>query len=79
MYRDEDTKQTYQFQGRAHVSRDEAARGRIYDKMEQRERDHDPARTGVALIIDLDRVEGFGGMSPGGPINKVRMLREAGK
>ena len=79
MYRDEDTKQTYQFQGRARVSHDEAARRRIYDKMEQRERDHDPARTGVALIIDLDRVEGFGGMSPGGPVNKVRMLREPGK
>ena len=79
MYRDEDTKQTYQFQGRARVSTDEEVRRRVYDKMEQRERDHDPARTGVALLIDLDRVEGFGGMSPAGPVNKVRMLREAGK
>ena len=79
MYRDEDTKQTYQFQGRARVSTDEEVRRRVYDKMEQRERDHDPARTGVALLIDLDRVEGFGGMSPNGPVNKVRMLREAGK
>ena len=77
MYRDEDTKQTYQFQGRARISTDEAERRRVYEKMEQRERDHDPARTGIALIIDLDRVEGFGGMSPNGPVNKVRMLREA--
>lgn len=77
MYRDEDTKQTYQFQGRARVSKDEDVRRRVYEKMEQRERDHDPARTGIALIIDLDRVEGFGGMSPNGPVNKVRMLREA--
>jgi len=79
MYRDEDTKQTYQFQGRARVSKDEEVRRRVYEKMEQRERDHDPARTGIALLIDLDRVEGFGGMSPNGPVNKVRMLREAGK
>jgi len=79
MYRDEDSKATYQFQGRARVSRDEEVRRRIYDRMAQRERDHDAARTGVALLIDLDRVEGFAGMSPDGPVGKVRMLREAGK
>jgi general stress protein 26 len=79
MYRDEDTKATYQFQGRARVSTDEAARRRIYEKMAEGERNHDPARTGIALIIDLDRVEGWAGMSPDGPVNKVRMLREAGK
>jgi hypothetical protein len=76
MYRDEDTKATYQFQGRARVSTDEAARRRIYEKMTEGERNHDPARTGVALIIDLDRVEGWAGMSPDGPVNKVRMLRD---
>ena len=79
MYRDEESKATYQFQGRARVSQDEEVRRRVYEKMAQRERDHDAARTGVALIIDLDRVEGFAGMSPEGPIGKVRMLREAGK
>jgi hypothetical protein len=77
MYRDEDSKATYQFQGRARVSRDEHDRRRIYEKMAEAERNHDPARTGVALIIDLDRVEGWAGMSPGGPVGKVRMLREA--
>ena len=79
MYRDEETKATYQFQGRARVSTDESARRRIYEKMGEAEKNHDPARTGVALIIDLDRVEGWSGMSPDGPVNKVRMLREAGK
>jgi general stress protein 26 len=79
MYRDEDTKATYQFQGRARVSTDEAARRRIYEKMAEGERNHDPARTGIALIIDLDRVEGWAGMSPDGPVNKVRMLRDASK
>lgn len=79
MYRDEDTKATYQFQGRARVSTDQAVRQRIYAKMAEAERNHDPARTGVALLIELDRVEGWAGMSPNGPVDKVRMLREAGK
>ena len=79
MYRDEETKATYQFQGRARVSTDEAVRQRIYEKMAEAERNHDPARAGVALLVDLDRVEGWAGMSPNGPVNKVRMLREAGR
>jgi general stress protein 26 len=79
MYRDEDSKATYQFQGRARVSTDEAVRQRVYAKMAEAERNHDPARAGVALLIDLDRVEGWAGMSPNGPVNKVRMLREAGR
>ena len=47
-------------------------------QMAEAERNHDPARAGVALLIDLDRVEGWAGMSPNGPVNKVRMLRETG-
>ncbi len=78
MYRDHDSKATYQFQGRARVATDEAARRRIYEKMAEAERNHDPARSGVALLIDLDRVEGQAGMSPQGPVNRVRMLRDAG-
>jgi len=79
MYRDHDTKSTFQFQGRARISTDEAVRRRIYEKMGEAERNHDYARTGVALIIDLDRVEGWMGMTPDGPIGRVRMLRDAGK
>lgn len=78
MYRDEDSKATYQFQGRARVATDEQTRRRVYEKMAEAERNHDPARTGIALIIDLDRVEGWAGMSPDGPVGKVRMLREPG-
>ena len=79
MYRDHDTKETFQFQGRAKVSTDEAVRSRIYERMGEAERNHDYARTGVALIIDLDRVEGWFGMTPDGPVGRVRMLRDAGK
>ena len=79
MYRDHDTKETFQFQGRAKISTDGAVRSRIYEKMGEAERNHDYARTGVALIIDLDRVEGWFGMTPDGPVGRVRMLRDAGK
>jgi len=76
MYRNGKTRALYQFQGRAHVSTDAAAREQIFSNMNQSERNHDYARTGVALVIDLDRVEGWAGMSPDGQVGKVRMLRE---
>lgn len=78
MYRNAKTRALYQFQGRAHVSTDPAARERIYAKMSQMEKNHDYARTGVALIVELDRVEGWAGVGPDGQIGKIRMLREAG-
>ena len=78
MYRDEDSKATFQFQGRARVESDEAARRRIYEHSAEIERDHDFARAGVAVVIDLDRVEGYAGLSPKGPLGVVRMARGAG-
>jgi hypothetical protein len=33
------------------------------------------ARAGVAVIFGLDRVEGYAGLSPTGPVNPVRMAR----
>ena len=79
MYRDEDTKATYQFQGRARVAGDEPTRETVYESMAQVERDHDFARTGVAVLIDLDLVQGYAGLSPTGPIEPVRMVRGAAK
>ncbi|MBT3885697.1 MAG: pyridoxamine 5'-phosphate oxidase family protein [Rhodospirillaceae bacterium] len=76
MYRDEGTRCTYQFQGRAHVDTDPAVRAQVYDAMAQVERDHDFARVGVALIIELDLVQGFAGLGPSGPVDPVRMVRE---
>jgi hypothetical protein len=78
MYRNGKTRALYQFQGRAHISTDEKARAQIFANMNQSERNHDYAHTGVALIIDLDRIEGWAGMSPDGQVGKVRMLRDAG-
>ena len=75
MYRDEDAKATYMLQGRAHIDSSEAARKKVYDTMAQVERDHDFAHLGVAMIIDLDLVEGYGGLSPQGQVNPIRMAR----
>ena len=77
MYRNEDTKETFQFQGRARVATGDAERKKVYDNAPPVERAHDFARTGVALIIDLDLVEGWFGLTPDGPIGRVRMLRGA--
>jgi hypothetical protein len=75
MYRDEDSKATYQFQGRARVTTDESERRRIYDASAQVEQAHDFAQLGVALIIDLDCVEGYAGLGPAGQIDRIRMVR----
>lgn len=75
MYRDEDAKATYSMQGRAHIDASEEARKQIYDTMAQVERDHDFAHLGVAMIIDLDLIEGYAGLSPQGQINPIRMAR----
>lgn len=77
MYRNEETKATYQFQGRARVATDAETRRKVYETMAQVERDHDYAQTGVALIIDLDLVQGYAGLSPNGQIEPVRMMRGA--
>jgi hypothetical protein len=77
MYRDEDAKATYQFQGRARVTTDAAERQRVFDRAPAAERAHDFAMLGVAVVVDLDRVEGYAGLGPQGQVDGIRMLREA--
>ena len=77
MYRNNDTKATYQLQGRARESRDEADRKKVYDASAQAERDHDFAHRGTAVIIDLDRVEGYAGLTPNGQVGKIFQKRDA--
>jgi hypothetical protein len=31
---------------------------------------------GVAVVVDLDRVEGYAGLGPMGQVDQVRMLRD---
>jgi hypothetical protein len=47
------------FRGRAHVDNEETARNKVYNDMPQRERDSDAEMKGVAIIVDLDSVDGF--------------------
>lgn len=76
MYRDEEAKATYQFQGRARVTDVPAERERIFGRAPQAERAHDFAMLGAAVVVDLDRVEGYAGLGPQGQIDPIRMLRE---
>lgn len=58
LYRDSDSRTTYVFSGRARVASDEETRRAVYDASPEPERDHDPERNGVAVLIDLDEVSG---------------------
>jgi hypothetical protein len=49
------------FRGRARVDSSEAVRRQIYERAHPFERDQDKDRKGIALVIDLDSVEGFFG------------------
>lgn len=76
MYRDEEAKATYQFQGRARVTQVAQERQRVFGRAPAAERAHDFAMLGVAVVVDLDRVEGYAGLGPHGQVDQVRMLRE---
>ena len=70
LYRDQKTRSTLIFQGKGHIENDEDVRRRVWELAPEVEQNHDPNReTGVALIIDLDRVQGFT------PRGGVRMTR----
>ena len=56
------------FRGRARLESSEAARSKIYDRAHAFERSQDKDRKGIALVIDLDSVDGFFG----GAILKMR-------
>lgn len=76
MYRDEDAKATYQFQGRARVTGVPQERQRIFERAPAVERAHDFAMLGAAVVVDLDRVEGYSGLGPQGQVDPIRMLRD---
>ena len=60
----------WQFQGRAHVDDSEKVRATVYDNSHELERQRDPDRKGVAVIVALDLVAG------GPPDARVRMVRD---
>jgi general stress protein 26 len=56
-----------QFQGRARITTDDAERVRVFESAPEREQKSDPERKGLAIIIDLDKVEGVLGFDDKGP------------
>jgi hypothetical protein len=63
-----------QFIGRARIVTDEAERTQVFESAPKREQAGDPERKGVAVIVDLDRVEGVLKFGPEGP-QFVRLAR----
>ena len=56
LYRNPQTRLAWQFHGRARVDGDELVRQTVYDSSPEVERNQDPGRRGVAIVIDVDRV-----------------------
>jgi len=69
------TRQILQLAGRAHVAHGEA-RDRVFANAPEIEQRADPEKKGAAVIVDLDRVEGFLGLGPNGERRFVRMSRD---
>jgi hypothetical protein len=67
MYRSATTP-VLQFHGRARITTDEAERERVFENAPEREQKSDPERTGVAIVIDLAKVEGVLKFGPDGPV-----------
>jgi hypothetical protein len=57
-----------QFHGLARIATDEAERERVFAAAPEVERKADPDKKGLAIIIDLTRVEGVLGIGSDGPI-----------
>ena len=57
-----------QFRGRGRIATDEAERERVFTAAPEVERKADPERKGLAIIIDLTRVEGVLRIGSNGPI-----------
>jgi hypothetical protein len=57
-YHDPARRTTYTFYGRAHVAAEPRVRAAIFQNSHPRERQADFRRRGVAIVVDLDRIEG---------------------
>jgi hypothetical protein len=58
LYRDPATRTTYQFHGRAHADRSRESSDRVYSNSPEFERGLDPDQRGVAVVVDLDQIQG---------------------
>lgn len=74
MYRHPAQRVILQFAGRARVAQG-AERDRIYDAAPEIERNADPEKKGVGVIIELDTVQGLLGLDADGGRRMVNMRR----
>ncbi len=63
LFRSTSPRMVLSFQGRGHFESADDVRNKVYENSPEPERNADRERKGLALIVDLDRVTGFG---PGG-------------
>jgi hypothetical protein len=68
-YHDPATRTSYSFYGRARVEAEPAARSAIYAGSNPREQQADFGQRGVAIVVELDKLEGRG------PAGRILMLR----
>jgi predicted pyridoxine 5'-phosphate oxidase superfamily flavin-nucleotide-binding protein len=73
--RNPDTRVVLQLVGRARQV-EGVERDRVFANAPEIEQRSDPDQKGVAVIVDLDRVEGFLGMGPDGKPRFVRLSRD---
>jgi hypothetical protein len=69
LYRNGPDRVSYQFHGRARTVTDEDVRTQVFENSPEVERNLDPDRKGVAVVIDVDRVQG---RAEGKPFEMVR-------
>ena len=69
----EDTKATYSLQGKARVSNSENDRDIVYGRSAIAEQDHDFAKLGVVVLVDLEKIEGYSGLGPSGQLNQIKL------
>ncbi|HEX5380122.1 MAG TPA: pyridoxamine 5'-phosphate oxidase family protein [Phenylobacterium sp.] len=74
MYRQPAQRVVLQFSGRARMAQG-AERDRIYDLAPEFEQKADPDKKGVAVVIDLDKVEGVLGLDADGKRRGVSLQR----
>lgn len=74
-YREPGTPRTLQFHGRAHVVQDPAEAERVWRESPELERTLTHGRNGVAVIIELDRVQGVDQRSESGAWEPFLMTR----
>jgi hypothetical protein len=75
IYRNAETHGYYNLKGRARAAEDSKTRELVQSLIPSSERQWDPAKRGVPVVIDLDRVEGWSGSQGTGPNVRVNMVR----